>query len=66
MNKKAPTPEAIRAAKKHPNGWLYEIKAEYQGKADVPLEGIISAWKVDERGHIIGDFIPKEDFNKPK
>lgn len=64
MNKKKPTPELIKLAKEYPNGWMYELLPEYEGKAEVPMEGIVGAWQVDSKGNIIGEFIPKKDFDK--
>ncbi|MDB5103161.1 MAG: hypothetical protein JWP91_850 [Fibrobacteres bacterium] len=28
------------------------------------MEGIVGAWQVDSKGNIIGEFIPKKDFDK--
>jgi hypothetical protein len=56
------SPELIVEAKKRPGGWVYEIVGDYELGAAIPPEAIRGAWKVDDRGEIVGDFIPNSDF----
>ena len=58
MPHEVPTEGEKREALKHPNGWIYRIDESCSLSGDVPPDKIIGAWKVNERGKIIGDFIP--------
>lgn len=60
--KKVPPPEAIAEALHHPNGWVYEIDETFKGEEDIPPQAIIGAWKVNEKGVIIGNFIPNPNY----
>jgi hypothetical protein len=60
-----PSPGAVEEAKSHPNGWVYEIAGKYGPNDAVPPEVIRGAWKVDEDGKIVGDFIPNPNFKPP-
>jgi len=60
--KNTPQKEAIVEALKNPNGWVYEIDKEYRNKEVVPPTAIIGAWKVNEKGIIIGDFLPNPNY----
>jgi hypothetical protein len=66
--KRQPPPGAIAEAKREPNkpnGHVYEIEGNYGPEDAVPPEAIRGAWKVDEKGSIVGDFIPNPNF-KPR
>lgn len=56
------TPGAIAEARKNPGGWVYVIDGRYDPKDGVPPEAIKGAWKVDENGNIIGQFIPNPNY----
>ncbi|NJK65056.1 MAG: hypothetical protein HC921_22200 [Synechococcaceae cyanobacterium SM2_3_1] len=44
-------------------GWVYEIDNRYhQNNGRVPPEAIIGAWKVDQNGNIIDEFIPNPNY----
>ena len=58
------SPELIKEAKKHPNGWVYVLDKEYERKEDVPSEFIKGAWKVNEKGEIIGEFEKNPNYHK--
>ncbi|MBT2163086.1 hypothetical protein [Zobellia barbeyronii] len=58
------TPELIEEAKKHPNGWVYVLDKEYEGKGEVPPEYIKGAWKVNGNGIIEGDFMPNPKYHE--
>lgn len=60
MNKN--NPELIKEAKNNPNGWVYVLNKEFERKQEVPPEFIKGAWKVDEKGEIIGEFIPNPNY----
>jgi hypothetical protein len=57
-----PSEEAKKEALKNPDGYVYVIDAEYQGKEDVPAQSILGAWKVNEKGIIVGAFIPNPNY----
>ncbi|HBN76809.1 MAG TPA: hypothetical protein DD473_13515 [Planctomycetaceae bacterium] len=57
-----PTPEAIIEAISNPGGWVYAIDGEYDPNGVVPPEAIKGAWKVDEYGKIVGDFIQNPNY----
>lgn len=60
--KKTPTKEAIEEALKHPNGWIYEIDSAFEKDENIPPQAIKGAWEVNEKGIIIGDFIPNPNY----
>ncbi|MFS4466199.1 hypothetical protein [Maribacter sp. 2210JD10-5] len=60
------TSELIEEAKKNPNGWIYVLDKEYEGKEEVPPEFIQGAWKVDGKGEIEGDFMPNPKYHGNK
>jgi len=62
--KRIPPKEAIAEALLNPNGWVYEIDSEFGDYINAPPEGITGAWKVDENGKIIGEFIPNSNYYK--
>ena len=64
--KKEPPKEAIDEALRYPNGWVYEIDEAFKGKEDVPPNAIKGAWKVNENGIIVGEFIPNPNYIKGK
>ena len=50
--KRFPSDGAIAEAKKHPNGWVYEIDGDQieDPNAHIPPRAIRGAWKVDGGG----------------
>jgi hypothetical protein len=56
------TPDLIEAAKKIPNGYVYKINGQFGPNEAVPPEAIMGAWKVNEAGNIVGDFIPNSNY----
>jgi hypothetical protein len=58
-----PLPGEIEEALHHPNGWVYRIAGRFSVEERVPPEAIIGAWKVDENGKIVGDFVANPKFN---
>jgi hypothetical protein len=56
------TPDLLEAAKKIPNGYVYKLDGQFGPNETVPPEAIIGAWKVNESGNIIGDFIPNQNY----
>lgn len=62
--KRPPTDGAIEEARKNPGGWVYEINGNYGPDEHVPPHAIIGAWKVNDAGVIVGDFIPNPNFRK--
>jgi hypothetical protein len=52
----------IEEAKKRPGGWVYEIVGSFGPDDGVPPSAIRGAWKVDDRGEIVGEFIPNPNF----
>jgi hypothetical protein len=55
-------PALVAEAKTRPGGWVYEIVGDYQPDDAVPPEAIRGAWKVDDEGQIVGDFMPNPKF----
>lgn len=66
MNDQRPEiPEpAIEEAKRNPSGWVYQIDGDYGPNDAVPREAVVGAWKVDEDGNIVGDFIPNPNYRR--
>lgn len=62
--KRLPTPGAKAEAKRNPGGWVYEIRGSYGPSDFVPPQAVVGAWKVDEQGEIIGEFIPNANFKE--
>lgn len=56
------TPEARDEAKRNPGGWVYAIDGAYDPNGAVPPHAIKGAWRVDESGEIIGEFIPNPNY----
>ena len=38
------------------------IEAAYKGDVDVPPDAILGAWKVNEKGVIVGIFLPNPNY----
>lgn len=57
-----PSEEAKKEALKNANGYVYVLDKEYEGKDDVPSKAILGAWKVNEKGIIIGAFLPNPNY----
>ncbi len=60
------TSDLLEEAKKNPNGWVYVLDKEYDGKEEVPPEFIQGAWKVNGNGEIEGDFMPNPKYHGNK
>ena len=58
--------ELIKEAKRHPNGWVYVLDKEYEGKEEVPAEFIKGAWKVNESGEITEEFNSNPNYHANK
>jgi hypothetical protein len=56
------TPEAREHARKQPGSYLYVIEGVNDAMGEVPPEKIRGAWKVDDAGEIVGDFMPNPRF----
>ena len=56
------TPELRDQAKRQPGGYIYVIEGVDDPMGHVPAENIKGAWKVDDDGEIVGDFIPNANF----
>lgn len=56
------TDEVIRAARENANGWVYKIEGAYGPTEYVPPEAIVGAWKVDENGNLVGEFLPNPKY----
>ena len=57
------TPELRAHAKINPGGHVYVIEGVDDAMGAVPPEKIRGAWKVDESGEIVGDFLPNPNFS---
>ena len=56
------TEELLREAKNNPNGWVYKIDQGYDLSGHIIPEAIAGAWKIDEKGNIIGKFIHNKNY----
>lgn len=61
-----PPPALVEEARKQPGGWVYEVVGNYGPNDRVPPEAIRGAWKVDERGNIVGEMLPNPNFRDPR
>jgi len=61
--KSLPPKDAVDEAVKYPNGWVYEIDKSFKGKEAVPPYAIKGAWKVNENGVIVVEFIPNPNYS---
>ncbi len=59
-----PSAGELREALNFPNGWVYRIDSAYSDSINVPPGAIIGAWKVNELGLIVGDFIINPNYSK--
>ncbi len=55
-------PALVAEARRRPGGWVYEIVGDYGPDDAVPPTAIRGGWKVDDEGHVVGDFIPNPNF----
>ena len=62
--KRVPPPGADVEAKENPGGWVYEIRADFDPNGAIPPYAVVGAWKVDDDGKIVGDFIPNPNFRQ--
>jgi len=63
MEKVVPSKAAIEEAKKNPNGYVYAIDEAFNSiNEDVPPTAILGAWKVNEHGEIVGDFVKNPNY----
>lgn len=46
----------------NPNGSVYEIDGPYEDDQFVPPEAILGAWKVDNKGVLLDEFVENELF----
>ena len=60
--RKKPPIGAINEAKRHPDGWVYEIEGRFGTDDRVPPECIVGAWKVDANGEITGEFLENPNY----
>ncbi len=60
------TAELIAEAKNNPNGWVYVLDKEFDGKEEVPPDFIKGAWKVDENGILEGEFMLNPNYHGNK
>ena len=56
----------LKKAKKHANGYVHVIDNSLDSTEVFPLNAILGAWKVNEHGEIVGDFITNPDYINPK
>ena len=63
-NIKKPSLEEIEEAKRTRGGWVYRIAGKFSDDELVPPEAIVGAWKVDDRGNIVGNFMANENYDE--
>lgn len=59
----SPFPEEVEQARSNPGGWVYRIAGTFGPSDAIPPEAIVGAWKVDELGRIVGDFIANGKYD---
>ena len=47
----------VEEAKRNPNGYVYRIAGRFRPDERIPREAIVGAWKVNDEGTIVGDFL---------
>lgn len=58
-----PITDALRAqARANPGAWVYAVDPEFDGSDRVPPEGIVGAWRSDDRGELSGEFTPNPRY----
>ena len=58
-----PITDALRAqARANPGAWVYAVDPEFEGSDRVPPEGIVGAWRSDDRGELSGEFTPNPRY----
>ncbi len=58
-----PVTDALRAeARANPGAWVYAVDPGFNGSADVPPQGIVGAWRSDEKGQLSEDFTPNPQY----
>lgn len=58
-----PYPGEIAEARRYPNGRVYRIAGDFGPDDAVPPEAIVGAWRVNERGAIVGSFIDNPNYD---
>lgn len=61
-----PLPEEVAQAAQNPGGYVYRIAGDFAPSEAVPPDAIAGAWKVDERGTIVGRFVRNPKFDAAK
>lgn len=62
----SPLPGEVAEARSNPGGWVYRIAGMFRSSEAVPPEAVVGAWKVDDRGSIVGDFIANAKYDASK
>ena len=60
---RVPDAGARAEARRKPGGWVYVIAGGYGPDDATPPQAIQGAWKADDRGEIVGDFILNPRFD---
>lgn len=58
-----PFPEEEVEARRHPNGRVYRIAGDFGPDDGIPPEAIVGAWRVDDLGVIVGEFIRNPNYD---
>lgn len=58
-----PYPEEIAEAHETPGGWVYRIAGHFRQTDAIPPEAIVGAWKVDDDGNIVGEFVQNQKYD---
>lgn len=61
-----PEADEVIEAFKYPNGRVYRIAGEFGPNDAVPPEAIVGAWKVNNKGQIIDEFIENPNYDSIK
>lgn len=59
----SPLPGEVAEARLNPGGWVYRVAGIFRSSESVPPEAVVGAWKVDDGGSIVGDFIANAKYD---
>lgn len=56
------TESVRRQAADNPGAWVYATDPAFDPNGEVPPYGVIGAWRVDEHGRIVGEFVTNPGY----
>jgi hypothetical protein len=58
-----PLPGEVAEARRQRGGWIYRIAGNFSPSETVPPTAIAGAWKIDDAGNIVGDFLKNPNYD---